>query len=289
MHKQIRNASSPRPKSSQGRNGAPPRLRKNKKRRNWGPVNRILFLAVVLLAVGIWLCVDKRFHIRDVRYDGYTTVPKSEIVALAHIKPGANLFTYTILQHKKIALRIEKAEPAIEAVHVRPSPPHTLVVHIQERVPYVQVRINLGPLMLLDPSGVPYRVITVRNPRLPAIIVPGDTPVPALGKKVSDKPDNAIGVGLTVVSLLMNGNQFQPLKLREVRVGADLYSMVQMSDRPLIKLGLPNDLSKKLANAATALNGDPVRAQNAEYLDVTLPDKPAIKMKDTTAKPGIMD
>ncbi len=288
MAKLVRRASSPRPKSS-ARSAAPPRLRKNKKRKNWNAIYRNWFIAILLIALGVWLCIDRRFNIRDVRYDGYTTVPKSDIVALAHVKTGANLFLYTIANHRKIALRIEKAEPAIEAVHVRPGLPHTLLVHIQERVPYLQLRVNHGPLLLVDPNGVPYREIPARDPRLPAIIVPGDTPVPQLGKKLPQGDTTPIGVGLKVVSLLMSGSQFVPLKLREVKVGVDLYSTVQMSDRPLIKLGLPNDLPKKLTNAAIALNGDPVRAQGAEYLDVTLPEKPAIKMKDTTPKPGIID
>ncbi|HEY3331713.1 MAG TPA: FtsQ-type POTRA domain-containing protein [Capsulimonadaceae bacterium] len=280
---------SPPPRSaSNSRGAASPRLRKNRKRKNWAPIVRNWVIFLALLGLALWLCLDKRFNIRDVRYEGYQTVPKAEIAALAKVKHGQNLFVYTLLNYNKLSRRIEKGQPTIEEAHVRIRLPHTLVIRVLERQPYAQLRINQGPLLLLDANGIPYRAIDLRANALPVIVVPAGTPVPPFGMKMSDKLDNSIGVGLNVTNLLERGTQFVPLKLREVRVAADLYTTVSMADRPLVKLGLPNDLVKKLSTAASAINSDPNRALAAEYVDVTLPEKPAIKMKDNLPNPGII-
>lgn len=270
-----------------GSSGAP-RPRRNRKRKNWTRIFTNFVIVVGLFALVIWLCVDKRFNIREIRYEGCQTVPPGRVKALGKARYGQNLFIYAISNHSAIVRRIEKGEPAVEEAHIRIKLPHTLLVRVQEREPYAQLRINQGPLLLLDAKNVPYREMAARAPALPAIIVPAGTPSPVLGKKMREGLGDAIGVGLKVTDLLEHGTAFQPLKLREVRVGGDLYTIVQMSDRPLVKLGLPNDLPLKISTAATAINDDPVRAEAAEYVDVTLPSKPAIKMKDTNAKPGIM-
>lgn len=288
MPKATRTPSHKKAPSPRTNGSAGARPRRNRKRTNWGLVVRNVVVLAGLLALAIWLCVDKRFNIREIRYEGCSTVPVSRVKALGKARYGQNLFIYALMKHSGISRRIEEGEPAIEEAHVRLKLPHTLIVRVQERVPYAQMRINRGPLLLVDPKDVPYRVMAARAPELPAIILPAATPVPKLGMKMHQSLSDAIGVGLTLTDLLEHGSDFQPLKLREVRVGADLYSIVAMSDRPLVKLGLPNDLPTKIKTAAIAINGDPVRAAGAEYVDVTLPSKPAIKMKDTIVKPGIM-
>jgi cell division septal protein FtsQ len=242
-----------------------------------------MWLAVA--ALGIWLCVDRRFHIRDVHVDGAHTIDPGEILALARVDKGRNVFIYTLLEHGDIDKRIETGEPAVEAACVRIKLPGTLVLRITERTPYAQVRINRGPLLIVDANDVPYRIMTQRDPGIPAIITPATTSVPELGKKLDMRLNNPLGAAFSVLDQVTHSSYFDPLKLREIRVHADLYTSLIMSDRPVIRLGLPVDLPQKLQTAAAAIDSDPVRAQAADYVDVTLPSKPAIKMKDTVSKP----
>ncbi|MDR3710040.1 MAG: FtsQ-type POTRA domain-containing protein [Capsulimonadaceae bacterium] len=260
-------------------------MKRNRKRKNRWPAIRRTLLFGLVLALLIWLCNDRRFEIRQVRVDGLRTVGLKEIITLAKVKMGGNLFVTALVDHRDITRRIEKAEPAVESAAIRIHPPKTLVVRIQERTPYAQIRINGGPLLLVDASGIPYRQITARAPSLPALVVPSTTVVPELGKKIDQRLTNPLGTAFSVLNLLTHGDYFVPLKLREIRVQGDLYTSVYMTDRPVIRLGLPGDYPLKIKTAAVAIEGDPVRAQNAEYVDVTLPSKPAIKMKVVAPKP----
>lgn len=271
----------PQPKT-RARSAAPQRNRKRKNR--WPAVRRtILFLAIVALL--FWLGCDRRFNIKSVAVEGLKTVDRQEIVSLARVNVGRNLFISALLDHKEITRRIEKGEPAVESASVLLKLPATMILRIQERVPYTQLRINHGPLLLADSMGIPYREIALRDPTVPAIVVPADTAVPVLGKKMDMGTNNAIGAAFSVLNLLTRHDYFIPLKLREIRVQGDLYASIYMSDRPVIRLGLPDDYPLKIQTAAAALAADPARALNADYVDVTLPSKPAIKMKDVLPKP----
>lgn len=280
--RQESSESRPAPRSA---GGASRRARRNRKRVDHGPALLRALLLIVFVCLIVWLSVDKRFNIKRVRVDGLHTVKRSEILQLARVDAGRNLFIYSLLEHRAIDRRIEKGEPAVSAAHVRLKLPNTLIVRVQERLPFAQIRINSGPLLLIDETGVPYRIIPARDPDLPAIIAPASTPVPALGKKLDLRLEKPLGAAFWALSLLEHGDYFVPLKLREVQVRSDLYTSVVMRDRPMVHLGLPVDFPEKLATAAAAIDSDPVRAQAASYVDVTLPTKPAIKMKDTASKP----
>jgi cell division septal protein FtsQ len=271
------------PSSSTGLKSGSLRKRPNRKKRNWGEIIGRFLLFSAIVAGLVWLCNDRRFDIRSIRVEGISTVTQQEIEDLAHARMGRNVFVYTIANHRAIEKRIIKGEPAIESVQVYPSPPNSILVQAHERTPFVQVRINRGPLLMVDPNGVAYRLIQQRDLSLPVVVVPADTPVPALGHKFSLNVNTPFGVGYSIIHIVRQGGYFEPLKLRDVRVESNLISSIAMDGRPLIRLGLPTDLPKKIATAAAAINSDPVKAGNAEYVDVTLPEKPAIKLKSESS------
>jgi len=285
MAKQTRSESTRRrPPARPGRKPAKP-VRRNRKRLDRRRTNLGCLITILLVGLLFWLCLDRRFNISDVRVDGLHTIGRDEILTLARAEKGHNLFIYSLIACRNIDTRIEAGEPAVESAHVRIKLPHTLILRIQERTPYVQVRINGGPLLIVDANGVPYRQLAVRDPGIPVIVAPAGTGAPDLGKKLDMQVTNPLGAAFSALDKLTHGSYFVPLKLREIQVRRNLYISVIMSDRPAVRLGLPVNLPQKLATAAAAIDSDPVRAQAAEYVDVTLPSKPAIKMKEPASKP----
>jgi len=232
--------------------------------------------------------MDKRFKLRAIRIEGNSTVSAMEIKQLSGIKYGNNLFLYTLINHHSIGRRIVSGDPTVEAVKVLPDPPETMLLNIKERQPFIQIKINGGSLFLIDGGGVAYRSLTVRDNTLPVVVVPSSTPVTPLGKRVALGLDSPTGVGIYIVKTLQDKNSFQPLKLRDIRVDSSLLSTIVMSDRPMIKLGMPIDIEKKIETAAEAINNDPEHAGRAEYVDVSLPEKPAMKLDNHTPASGMI-
>ena len=90
-----------------------------------------LALPVVLLLAFAVATYTPMFHARDVRIDGATTISRDEVLRLAGIGPGTNVFHLDT----GAAERALTTDPWIASAVVERDLPETVVIRIQERAP----------------------------------------------------------------------------------------------------------------------------------------------------------
>ena len=148
-----------------------PRDNQRKERKNWR--RRPLFWATpvaLLLSMLIWivdwpylaqLATDLRdsllnhsyFSVREIKVKGRERVGGSEIVALAGLSHGMNIWKIDV---KAIEAKI-KEHPWVKRVLVRRELPHRVVIEVEERVP--KAIVALGRLYYVDADGMVFKEV----------------------------------------------------------------------------------------------------------------------------------
>lgn len=95
---------------------------------------------------------DPAFRLRDVVVRGCREVTEQEVIAVASLSPGQNLFSISL---KKIAHRIER-NPWIKEVRVGRELPDRLIMEIEERIPLALVERN-NRFKIVDQDGVLFK------------------------------------------------------------------------------------------------------------------------------------
>jgi cell division septal protein FtsQ len=228
------------------------------------------------LALVVFLLTNHRFIVRRVDFDGNRTIPAGRLSLLVPVPSHQNVFLYVLAHHKRIAQTIKQAEPPIDQVHVRPGLPNRLVVHVTERSPFVQLRENHGGLWLVDRNGVPYREISSRKVNLVAVIVPfGSVDPIILGKPLPLGNGSMLGTAFTALAAARKVSALGPDEIKDIRVDQSLNLCLNTSNNLLIKLGQPDNLGIKIADAAAIMTDDAQQADSAVYIDVSEPKHPA--------------
>lgn len=127
-----------------------------------GPtVLRIALTLAVLGALGWgffqvdgWASSSDRFTLRTVQVQGLQRATEHELLRLASVGPGANLWS---LDTAAVAQAMG-AHPWVRAVEVTRSLPDTLVLRVEEREPVALAA--LGDLYVVDAQGVPFKRVS---------------------------------------------------------------------------------------------------------------------------------
>jgi cell division protein FtsQ len=145
-----------------------------------GPIRwKVAFF--VLTAVGLagavaWALLGSHFLVvRSVQVTGTHLVPKSEVIAAAHIPLGLPLVR---VNTAAAARRVERITQIASAQVTRQWPDRILIA-VRERTPVVAVPAHRG-FYLVDGSGVVVRQVTKRPRGIPLFILPG-SPLDAAG------------------------------------------------------------------------------------------------------------
>jgi hypothetical protein len=245
---------------------------------------RRIFLAVLpfsaVFAGLIWATHTHAFAVQEVIVEGNHLVPAAAVLKAARIVPGSNLLAP--VSHG-VASRLS-VFPAVAEARVVRRLPHTAIVEIKERDPWVAVTDGRS-WRLLDAD---WRAIaTVDHPPAGVVKVrmqsspPGA--LPALGSVVSARP-------LAGALACLRRSQQPDLKIpiRQVIIDSSHNIWLNVDGLGAAVLGLPDNLGDKLSVLRSILrNSGGLRGQ-ARYLDLQNPEAPAY-VPQGTAINGSLD
>ena len=241
--------------------------RTNRKRRDWASiVTRIGCL--VLCAEILWfLFLSPIFRVHRLRIVGQQTLSADQIASEAKIKPTDNLLLTVFNPH--VTARVCQ-DPVVDTVTASLSLPRTLILHVVERQPFVQLRTS-GGLWLVDFKRVPYKKIDHVAPGVPILQLSGQ------------EPENEVILGhalnqywmLSGLALLQQASAYPVLNLGSVKVDQNANLCLNSKDHFQVKFGQPDGIDLKIAVAVKALEADSGRiAREALYVDVSSPNQP---------------
>jgi cell division protein FtsQ len=124
-----------------------------------GPRLLLAVSALVALGVGgvradVWARESPRFALRTVQLAGAQRATEAELLALAGVQKGANLWA---LDASDVA-RAMGGHPWVSAVDVRRALPDTLQIRVEEHVPAALA--VMGDLYVVDAEGVPFKKVS---------------------------------------------------------------------------------------------------------------------------------
>jgi hypothetical protein len=116
----------------------------------WPAIGILAFAEVILLGGHAvrWAMTSPRFVMDEVKIVGHKTLDPESLVKLSGLRPGTNIFGVDL---ERVRERIE-SNPWVRRSSVRKSPPSTLRIEIEERVPVALIDRKAG--VAVDAEGV---------------------------------------------------------------------------------------------------------------------------------------
>jgi len=118
----------------------------------------LVLLAWIGLQLDGWASRSPRFALRTVRVRGLHRATEHELLRLAGVAPGTNLWA---LDSGAVAQAMS-AHPWVRTVEVTRSLPDTLQLRIEERTPVALA--SLGDLYVVDTDGAPFKRVSGAEP-----------------------------------------------------------------------------------------------------------------------------
>ncbi len=243
-----------------------PRPRANRRRRSW---NKALQGLAVLLALGdlAALAFAPGLHVTKVEVRGTETLTPQQVFEEARVPSDTNVLW---MLRQPLTQRLA-ADPVIDHAARSVRLPDTLILTVAERRPYA-VLASGTQRWLLDPKGVPYKVLDAAVPGLPAIDA---APAALPGEVVLGKPLPAavwLPDAYRLLAMIHTDPQWRGAK---IAVDQNLNLCLNSRGRPQVRLGQPDSLPWKIALASAALSaGGGALSQRAAYIDVSCPQQP---------------
>lgn len=122
------------------------------------------FLGVVFLFMvgGFLFLRSPYFSIREVTVDGCVSLSRDEVLELAGIREGMNIFAVNLDKTQKLL----ECSPLIKTADVKRELPSTIYIRIEERKPVALV-VSGGKLWLVDLEG---KVLGEDNGKIPGLV-----------------------------------------------------------------------------------------------------------------------
>lgn len=202
------------------------------------------------------------FALRSVDLRGATPEVATDVKPILADVRGASLVA---LDRGELERRL-RAVPSVRAASVDRAFPHTLEVTITPERPLAVVGDGSHAWLVADTGRVVRAVAVGARPRLPRIRVERAR-APRVGATLADAPTTAALAVLRAIP-----RRF-PASVRYAAV-ADGQAELVLRDGPVLRLGLPLDLERKL-DAARAVLATIPEAERTEiaYLDVSVPER----------------
>lgn len=238
----------------------------------WRILPGLLTLVTVLCLI-YEVFTSPLLSVRHVKVYGLHTVHQESVIQAAQVPMGRNIFFVGL---GKIARRTQKY-PAISHAMTTWRFPNTVAIHVIERQPAF-VLVNGESLFEVDHTGIPYREIQKPLNGIPLVSL-RDIKKFELGQPIStsgikwafkclDSGFDPVSKDISKISVDQNGNLCLNIK-----------------DGVEVRLGQPDKLYEKLAYLDKTRTSDPQTYQQAQYLDLSCLDAPAIRLKETTGTP----
>ena len=281
MHKTPPSAS-PRPVAP-GRIARTPKKRVNRKRRDWNKSIRRVCGVALLAELGVLLFANPHLNVTKVRINGLQTLPTSQVFAEAPVSTRTNIFWMAL--HEPFAARLSR-DPVIDHVSPTIALPHTLVLNVVERQPFATLAVADAAggqdYWLLDRKSVPFRQLAAPAPGVPLLQWQDDKPPAlALGRPLAD---DRIADGFALMVLVQDK---KILNVQKIKVDQNRNLCLNSTDNLQIKLGQPDDLPLKLAQAQAAVGWhDGAFARRAACIDVSSPQQPVYTLRADAGRPA---
>ena len=208
------------------------------------------------------------FYVRRQKIVGNTTVPASDILKRLNLPRHSNIF---LIRKRMIAERV-MTNPVVKDVRLHRKLPDILIVQVIERKPYLTLSTS-EKLYAVDHAGVPFRILKHADSELPVVSCKVKKRI-VLGKPLND-PNFKIARDCL---LLVNGRKI--FQITELGVDQNQELWLNVRDGFQVKLGQAARLSEKLRIAKQAVDQIPEFKQRGKYIDVTIPEAPALKLED---------
>jgi cell division protein FtsQ len=226
-------------------------------------VGAVAVLALVVVGVGGWLVVNSPlFSVRHIRVLGNITLTADEVISLAGVSEGENLFRLAPGDLEEALRR----NPWVAEVAVEREWPSTLVLRVTERAPVGWARVSGDRRVLVAADGTVLAAVKRKPDQLPSLgslelsPAPGslyEGPRPVLEVAASFAPELRRQVAGVLV-----GESGVDLRLRVG--GTVLYGPASSTDA-------------KNAALVSILRQVRREALRIEYVDVRIPSAPALK------------
>jgi cell division protein FtsQ len=224
-----------------------------------GPRVLAALIALLALAAGgwVWLRNSSLVGVQRVTVVGLSGRDAAQIRA-ALVSAARNMTTLNV---KTAALRTAVAPfPVVKQIHVATDFPHRMRIDVVEQVPVALISAG-GQQVAVSADGTLLKGASVPGslPTIPLAVSPGGTHV--------------TGATLSIVHLLAAAPYQLLAKVAAASQSGALGLEAQMRNGPKVYFGDPSDLAAKWSAAAAVL-ADP-GAAGADYIDVTVPSRPA--------------
>jgi POTRA domain, FtsQ-type len=254
--------------------GPRPKRARNRRRPDW---LRALLTVLLMGLAGecVWAAFNSpRLAVRRIVVTGSRTLSPDQVTAMTGVPLGSNIFRANLYRARKAV----QAAPAIRDANVARLLPDTIAVTLEEREPALTLAAGTR-LFDVDATGVVYREIH-QPVRGRAILFLEANPSLELGQTLDP---SVVEAALHCVRLA----RADGLLLWKITIDAhdDLWLNIKVSGPPgapgpslKIRMGRPQELGAKFADARHVLRGAPQLAEAAEYLDVSCPRRPAYRV-----------
>jgi hypothetical protein len=251
--------------------GARVKRARNRRRPDW---LRALLIVLLMGLAGecVWAAFNSpRLAVRRIVVAGSRTLSPDQVTAMTGVCLGSNIFRANLYRARKAV----QAAPAIRDANVARLLPDTIAVTLEEREPVLTLAAG-SRLFDVDAAGVVYREIA-QPVRGRAILSLGLQPSVELGQTLDR---SVVEAALHCVRLA----RADGLLLWKITIDAqdDLWLNIRVGGPPgvpgpslKVRMGRPQELGAKFADARHILRGAPQLAEAAAYLDVSCPRRPA--------------
>lgn len=236
-------------------------------RRKRGRIRR-LFLSLLLITALFFFLHSGIFALQTVEVQGNRWVTKEEVLQLASVEGGLNLWQVDI---RGIVTRLQ-THPLIEQVFVARRWPHTLVITVREREAMALLPAEEGFLVIDGQGYIMEGVSSISQLKLPLIS--------GIKLERNAGPGSQLtGAGLESALAVLNQ---LPLDARqgiaEIEAREPDNLLLYLPGRIKVKFGDSNDVQGKWKRLQEALQGIS-NMGGLEYVDVSFTGPPAIKFR----------
>lgn len=239
------------------------RSRRQKRRRLKGLVFSLLIITSLFFFLHSGI-----FSLQAVEVRGNVRVPEGEVLRLAAVEPGLNLWQLDV---RAVAERV-RVHPLIEEVQVERRWPHTLVITLREREALALLPAQEG-FWVVDGQGyVMEGTSSLRQRELP--LISGLELGEDLGPGVCLR-DEGLKAALTVLKELSPQDRQQ---IMEIEAGEADNLLLYLQGQVKVKFGDSGGVEEKWQRLKEALQGaGPLGS--LEYIDVSFAGPPVIKVR----------
>ncbi|MFZ5647227.1 MAG: cell division protein FtsQ/DivIB [Bacillota bacterium] len=238
--------------------------RTNKSKKSSYNFFQSVFFLLVFLTAAYVLTRSSIFEVREIRVIGNTSLSRENIISVAGINPGENIFRIDL----KAAAEKLKVVSLIKTVEMSRRLPSAVEIKVAERAACALLPVDTG-FIQVDDEGVYIQKGDVGINQLPVVTgIVFDLPQP--GEQIkSEKLDLAIGVIRGVSPEL-------PPRLSEIYIEGD-QAVVYTLDGIQCRLGASADLKQKGEVLAKILEGLKTKGKRIEYIDLSHAASPVVK------------